>query len=85
MLMIAYANFYRTILCKQKNTSLRKSNFIPWMIETPKGVNVSLVLLFLNYINVEKICSMCQNWSIYSEATDGYIFYSADEAKYITF
>ena len=47
--MIAYANFYRTILCKQKNTSLRKSNFIPWMIETPKGVNVSLVLFFELY------------------------------------
>ena len=52
--MIAYANFYRTILCKQKNTSLRKSNFIPWMIETPKGVNVSLVLLFFELYQCRK-------------------------------
>ena len=52
--MIAYANFYRTILRKQKNTSLRKSNFIPWMTETPKGVNVSLVLLFFELYQCRK-------------------------------
>ena len=26
---------------------------------------------FLNFINVESICSMSQNWSIYFQATDG--------------
>ena len=58
--------------------------FLGWL-KHQKGLMSPWSCCFFNYINVEKICSMCQNWSIYSEATDGYIFYSADEAKYITF
>ena len=45
------------------------------MIETPKGFDVSLESLFFFFFELHRcriyVFYMCQNWSIYFDASDG--------------